>query len=518
MSARTLADLVTDIAAADGDREALIFRDEVTTYRDLDGQIEHAMAGLANLGIEQGDRVGLYLPNIPQFALAYYGVLRLGAVVVPLNVLYGSEELAYIANDCGVKAIVTATPLYPAVAKAVVESPSVAHVVVVGDDTPGTVAWSTVVSADAAERPRAAVEPGDLAVICYTSGTTGRPKGAMLTHRNFVANLEQIQAVEKVAIKPGERTLLVLPLFHIFGMNVGLNWTLWAGGTIVLVERFVPQAVAETIQRYRCSCLLAAPPMIVAWVNMPGLDQYDLKSIRSCLVGAAPLPVAVLNRFKELTGVEIQESYGLTETAPLMTTNAAGAAPKAGTVGPAGPGIEVRIVDRDDRDVPLGEEGEIVCRGENIFTGYWKREAESAEALRNGWFHSGDIGTMDSDGYVTIVDRMKDMINAGGFKIWPREVEEILFKHPAVQEAAVVAAPDAYKGEVPVAFVALKAGQQATQEEIISYCAEHLAKFKVPTRVDFRESLPKLPTGKVLRRMLRDEAKTQSVAGAASGT
>lgn len=516
MTATTLAGIVSDIAASDGDREALIFRDQVTTYRELDDQIERAAGGLAALGVAKGDRIGLYLPNIPQFAVAYYAVLRLGAVVVPLNVLYGSEELAYIANDCGVTAVVTATPLYPAIEKAVASAPGVTHVIVVGDEAPGTVSWSTVAGREATERPSVAIEPGDLAVICYTSGTTGRPKGAMLTHRNFVANLEQIQSVGKIAMKPGERTLLVLPLFHIFGMNVGLNWTLWVGGTIVLVERFVPQAVAETIQRYRCACLLAAPPMIVAWVNMPGLDAYDFSSIRSCLVGAAPLPVAVLNRFKELTGVEIQESYGLTETAPLMTSNAAGPAPKPGTVGPAGPAIEVRIVDRDDREVPLGEEGEIICRGENVFVGYWNREADSAEALRNGWFHSGDIGTMDADGYVTIVDRMKDMINAGGFKIWPREVEEVLFRHPAVQEAAVVAAPDAYKGEVPVAFVALKAGQSATQEEIIGYCAEHLAKFKVPVTVDFRESLPKLPTGKVLRRMLRDEAKARSAVNATS--
>jgi long-chain acyl-CoA synthetase len=506
MAIQTLADIVADRAATAPQDPALIFHDQPLSYGDLNARIERAAAGLAGLGVAPGDRVALLLPNIPEFAVTYYAILRLGAVVVPFNLMYSGDEIAYMCADCGISVIVTATPFYPAVAAALPQAPSVQHVIVAGDAPDGTVPFASLFSGQSA-RPAVTVAPGDLAVICYTSGTTGRPKGALLSHRNFVANIEQMQCVEKAAQKPGDRTVLVLPLFHIFGMNIGLNWTLAAGGTAILIERFVPEPVAQAVQQYGCTLFLGAPPMYVAWIHLPNLTDYDFSSIRTCISGAAALPAAVLQRFKELTGVAIQEGYGLTETAPVMTCNVAGPVVKPGTVGPPPPGVTVRILDDNDQPLPVGEEGEICCQGENVFSGYWNRPAESAEALRNGWFHSGDIGAMDADGYVTIVDRKKDMINNAGFKVWPREVEEVLFQHPAVKEAAVVALPDPYAGERPMAFVALKDGQQATSDEIIAFCGQRLAKFKMPVRVEFRPDLPKLPTGKVLRRTLRDDAR-----------
>jgi long-chain acyl-CoA synthetase len=247
--------------------------------------------------------------------------------------------------------------------------------------------------------------------------------------------------------------------------------------------------------------------MYVAWVNMPTLGEYDLSSMRGAYSGAAPLPIQVLDRFRAVTGVEIVEGYGLTEASPVTHSNCAVAVIKAGTVGRPIPGVEVRLVDEEDREVAAGAPGEIICRGENITIGYWRKPEATAEALRDGWFHTGDIATIDEDGYYRIVDRKKDMIDAGGFKVWPREVEEVLFRHPAVREAAVVAMPDMYCGERPMAYIALKEGQTATQEELIAFCKEHLATFKAPCLIKFRDELPKLPTGKVLRRVLRDEAR-----------
>jgi len=293
-------------------------------------------------------------------------------------------------------------------------------------------------------------------------------------------------------------------------MNAGLR----GGSSLILIVRFEPLPVLEQIQRHRATVFLGAPPMYVAWVNTPQLGDYDLSSLRMVVSGAAALPVQVLRRFEEVTGVQIMEGYGLTETSPVSHGNFA--APKGirpGTIGWPVPGMECRLVDDQDNEVGPGQEGEIVLRGENVMAGYWRKPAETAEAMRGGWFHTGDIATVDEDGYYAIVDRKKDMINAGGFKVWPREVEEVLYKHPAVQEAAVVPMPDSYAGERPLAYVALKQGQNATAEELVEYCRANLASFKAPARVEFRDELPKLPTGKVLRRILREDARQLAPVG-----
>lgn len=514
-SAATLADLVHDVAQRDGEKAALIFADQPISYAALDAQIEQVANALAARGIGHGDRVAIMLPNIPQHVVAYYAVMRVGGTVVAVNVLYRDEEIAYILQDSEAKALVIYEGFWPSGAAAVQQAPTVEQVIVVGQgEAPaGTTGWATLAREATPQRPPVAVQPSDIATICYTSGTTGRAKGAMLTHRNFIANLEQLEGLPRCKAEPDDVILLVLPLFHIYAMNVCMNGGLRVGATLVLVPRFEPHPVLEQMQKHRCTAFYGAPPMYVAWVNTPNIDQYDLSSVRFAFSGAAPLPVQVLERFRELTGVEIVEGYGLTEAAPVTHTNAMRMESKPGTVGLPIPCVECRLVDDEDNDVPPGAEGEIICRGENITPGYWKRPDATAEALRGGWFHTGDIATVDADGYYTIVDRKKDMINAGGFKVWPREVEEVLFRHPAVREAAVVPMPDAYAGERPMAFIALKEGQAATADDLIAYCKEHLATFKVPRQIEFRDDLPKLPTGKVLRRVLREDAANLAQVG-----
>lgn len=501
----TLADLVADVAQTDGERTALVFQDRAISYADLDAMIERAADRLAAFGIQQEERVALLLPNVPQFVVAYYAVARLGAIVVPVNFLYKAEEVAHVLSDSEAAALIVAEGFRETATQAVRAAPSVRRTVVAGAAPRDTIPWEN--DGPASKRAPVRVAPDDVAVICYTSGTTGRSKGAMLTHRNLLVNCEQVDRVAAIHFGPSDVTLLVLPLFHIYGMNCGLNATLRAGASAVLVPRFEPVPVLELIQRYRCTILLGAPPMYVAWVNLPELASFDLSSVRYAASGAAALPAQVLERFEALTGVRIMEGYGLTETSPVTHTNAAGPRPKPGTIGPAIPGVEAKLVDDSDREVPLGTEGELVVRGPNVTAGYWRQPEATAEALRGGWFHTGDVATVDSEGYYTIVDRKKDMINAGGFKVWPREVEEVLYRHPAVREAAVVPMPDSYAGERPLAYVALKPGCACTGDELIAYCRERLATYKAPVRVEFRPELPKLPTGKVLRRVLRDEAR-----------
>ncbi|MDB5076015.1 MAG: AMP-dependent synthetase and ligase [Chloroflexi bacterium] len=512
-NARTLADLVQDVAVVDGGKTAIIFQEHEISYAQLNQLIEITANALAKRGVGLGDRVCVMLPNIPHFVLAYYGVLRLGAVVVPINVLYKAEEIAYIANDSEACLVITHEAFQPQVMAAVAQAPSIREVIVVAGTKPTCdLTWwpavPPVLDPTATPRTPVAISPDDLAVICYTSGTTGRSKGAMLTHRNFIANCEQIEAVKQMSSNADDRLLLVLPLFHIYAMNVGLNCVLRVGGALVLMVRFEAVPVLEAIQRYRCTLFLGAPPMYVAFVNLPELNNYDLSSIRVANSGAAALPAQILKQFKDISGVVIAEGYGLTETSPVSHSNSAGPVIKPGTVGPVIPGVEAKVVDEDGQEVPVGAEGEIVIRGENVMIGYWRNPEASEEALRGGWLHTGDVGTVDEDGYFTIVDRMKDMINAGGFKVWPREVEEVLYRHPAVREAAVVSMPDPYAGERPMAYVAVRDGQIVTAEELIVYCQQRLASFKAPTRVEFKPDLPKLPTGKILRRQLREEART----------
>jgi long-chain acyl-CoA synthetase len=502
-----LGQMLAQSAARNPEKAAVIFKDQRTSYAELNARANAVANALSSLGIEPGDRVALYMHNIPLYMEAYYGILKAGGSVVPLNVLYKSGEVEYILRDSGAKALLTFAPFAPNALAATANAPEIRHVIVASPEPiPGTVSWAEVIANASTTEPTIEVHPEQVAVLCYTSGTTGRPKGAMLSHRNLFANCEQAMMVQAISTRPDDVIWLALPLFHIYGMNLGLNLTLMNGATIALVERFDPVGSLEVLQKHRCTVLYGAPPMYVAWVQTPSLRDYDFSSVRFIVSGAAALPVAVLEAFQAATGVPISEGYGLSEAAPIVSSNAAGPVVKPGTVGPAIPGVEVRIVDEAENDVPQGQIGELICRGPNVMMGYWHQPEATAETLRDGWLHTGDLASMDEDGYISIADRMKDMIIVSGYNVYPREVEETLFKHPAVADAAVVQYPDPYQGESVMAFVVLKQGESATEQDIIEFCRNEIAVFKCPRKVVFTDALPKNTTGKVLRRELRDQA------------
>ena len=502
-----LGELVARAAAQAPNKTAILFKDQQMTYGELNAKVNKVANGLKQLGVKQGDRVALYMHNLPQFVEAFYGAQVVGATIIPMNVMYKAGEIQYIINDAGVKAVITLAPFYPNVQAIRNETPSLEQAIVLSaDPVPGAALWHQAFAGQSDQATPAAGNEDEVAVILYTSGTTGKPKGAMLTHKNLIGNVQQCDQIERLKVSADDSVWLGLPMFHSYALSVGMNSCVYHGATMDIMERFDPTASLEMFQKDKVSIVLAAPPMYIAWVNHPNVSSYDLSSIRVASSGAAALPVAVLEKFHRLTGVEIMEGYGLTETSPVATTNAAGPVTKPGSIGPAIPEMEIKLVDDNDNEVPMGEPGELVCRGPNVMKGYFNKPEANEEAFRNGWFHTGDIATVDDDGYYSIVDRKKDMILVSGFNVYPREVEEALYRHPKIADAAVVAAPDEYQGESVLAFVVLHQGQEATEQEIIDYCRSTIAVFKCPRRVEFRTELPKNMTGKVLRRELRDEA------------
>jgi long-chain acyl-CoA synthetase len=347
------------------------------------------------------------------------------------------------------------------------------------------------------------VSEDDLAVLAYTSGTTSEPKGVMLTHGNLAANLHQQMSIPDAHVTREDIVFLSLPLFHIFGLNVTLGLVIMNGATGILVERFEPIAALRTIQKHRVTVLFGAPTMYSAWVNTPGADQYDLSSVRLAVSGAAPLSEDTLRSFEQIFGVKIYEGYGLTETAPTLTSNRMGDEPRPRSIGKPLPGVELRVVDDDGRDVELGDPGEIVVRGPNVFAGYWRRDEETKRAFVDGWFRTGDVAVQDEDGYLYIVDRKRDLVIVSGFNVFPSEVEDALLQNPKVKEAAVVGVPHPYTGEAVKAYVVLADGVVASESELIAEVESRLARFKSPQSIEIVDSLPHLLTGKVLRRALR---------------
>jgi long-chain acyl-CoA synthetase len=507
-----LGRMLAQTAARIPDKTLVLFRGQGTTYGEFDQRANQVANALISLGIQPGDRVALFMGNLPLFMEAYYGILKAGASVVPLNVLYKTGEVGYILKDSGAKALLTfssaATPFEKVALAAAPEAPDLRNIIVAAPESiPGTLSWATMIGNAPTTAPEVAINPDDVAVISYTSGTTGRPKGAMLTHHNLISNCEQDMRMPTFAVHDDDVIWLALPLFHIYAMNVGMNLSVMNGATIVLIERFEPVSSLEAIQKYKCTVLYGAPPMFVVWAQLPNIRDFDLHTLRFVSSGAAALPVQVLETFETATGVPITEGYGLTEAAPVVATNAAAPVVKPGTVGLPIPGVEVKIVDDAGNEVPRGEMGELICRGSNIMAGYWHQPEATAEALRDGWLHTGDLAVMDTDGYISIVDRKKDMIIVSGYNVYPREVEETLFRHPAVADAAVVQYPDPYQGESVMAFVVYKQGQQVTERELIDFCRDQIAVFKCPRKIVFRDELPKNSTGKVLRRELREQAQ-----------
>jgi len=518
------------------DNVALIFEGYKLKYAKLIDMAERLATALSAMGVEKGDRVALLLPNTIHNVVSYYAVHRANAIAVQNNPLYSDRELEYQLNDSGsrvlitfdllanrmidlrsktkVKQIITCgtgdylpfpkSMLFPLVAKKKGLKPDIKE----AKDVYG---FKEVLANYAPNPPKLDIGWEDVACLQYTGGTTGVPKGAMLTHKNLSCNVQQTAEwfPEFVKTAPTDIHMGALPFFHSFGMTSAMNLPLWWGSAIVLIPRPEPKALLDAIKDYGVNFLSAVPTMYIGMLNYPELANYDLSCIKGCFSGSAPLPVEVIKQFEELTGAAICEGFGLTETTPVTHINpfGEGANRKIGSIGLPIADTECKIVDREKgkKEMPIGKPGELIIKGPQVMKGYWNMPDETANTLRDGWVYTGDIATMDEEGYFYIVDRKKDMIIASGYNIYPREIDEVLFQHPKVKQACAVGVPDEYRGETVKAFIVLKDGKTATEEEIVKYCKENLAKYKVPKIVEFRESLPMSAIGKVLRRTLRDE-------------
>jgi long-chain acyl-CoA synthetase len=479
------------------EKSAIIFEGRHITYQELDSQAARLADTMKTKGIQKGDRVALYLPNIPAFIYCYLATLKIGAIAVSVNPMLKREELKYILDDSGAALLCTVGDLLPNVKTS--ELKTLQHVLVCeGEDQGHALLADWIGSGDAACRT-CDLGPDESAVILYTSGTTGFPKGATLSHGNVVSNAWS--AAHHAGYGADDRMALFLPLFHVFGQNFVMNATFAASAALVLYRRFVPDEVLTSIGRDRVSLFFAVPTIYINLLNMD-LSGFDLSSIRYDFSAAATMPREISLRWQERFGRKIYEGYGLTESSPFACYNH-DYCHKFGSIGTPIENVEVKILDDFDKEAPIGEWGEICIKGPGVMKGYWNKPEETARALRNGWLHSGDIGTMDEQGYFFIVDRVKDMINAAGFKIWPAEVEQYLYRHPAIKELAVYGIPHPEKGEAVCAAIVLKDGMQATGEEITAYCKENLANYKVPKRIQFVKELPKSATGKILKRTLR---------------
>jgi long-chain acyl-CoA synthetase len=503
-----LASLLEQSTRRDPSKLAVIFDDYRLRYGEVNGAANKVANALVALGVQKGDKVALMLPNTPHFPICYYGILKAGATVVPLNVLFKRGEVAYHLEDSDAVALIAWEGFAPEAAAGFAKSETCRHLVIVqapGSDNAlpeGAHGLNALLAQHEPTFDTVQTMPDDTAVILYTSGTTGRPKGAELTHFNMFANA-MIANDKLFGMGPEVIALCALPLFHSFGQTCIMNCVFYAGGTISLIPRFEPVKAMEIMQRDHVSYFAGVPTMYFYLLNHPDAGKYDLSSLRFCSSGGAAMPVEVMHAFNKRHGVTILEGYGLSETSPVASFNHLDRAPKPGSIGTPIWGVQMRCVDAEGREVPTGEMGEIAIRGHNVMKGYYKRPEATAEAIRNGWFHTGDLARVDEDGYFFIVDRIKDMILRGGFNVYPREIEEVLYGHPAIAEAAVIGVRDEALGEEVKAVVAFKPGKSASEAELIDYCKERLAAYKYPRSVEVRETLPKTASGKILKRELQ---------------
>ncbi|MCG6981073.1 MAG: long-chain fatty acid--CoA ligase [Deltaproteobacteria bacterium] len=502
------------------------------TYQQLADQVKRFAASLSQLGVEPGDRVAIMLPNCPQTIITYYATLRIGGVVVMTNPMYVERELGHQLRDAGAKVLVGLDHLYPRIDRAWKDT-AVEQLVItsIRDYLPfplnflyplkakkqnlnmkvpygGSIhSFKRLVQDSPGNPPLPEVAVDDLALLQYTGGTTGVAKGVMLTHGNLVANVMQISAWLPSLNCGEERFICVLPFFHVFGMTAAMNWPIYLAATMTLLPRFETKDFLKTINKSGPTIALLVPTIFTALINYPEISKYNLSSINYVVSGSAPLPVEIMNRFEKLTGSVILEGYGLTESSPVTHVNPVKSKRKAGSIGIALPSTDARIVDLETgtEEQQVGQPGELAIKGPQVMKGYWNMDEETAKTIKDGWLHTGDIAHMDEDGYVFIIDRKKDMIIAGGYNIYPRDIDEVLYEHPKIADAVTIGVPDEYRGETVKIFVVVKPGETLTEEEVIAHCKERLASYKVPRLVEFREELPKTMVGKVLRKELRAE-------------
>lgn len=548
--------LLDEAARQYGASGAIMYYGTEISYVQLSSLADRFARALVRLGLKRGERVSICLPNVPQFPIAFFGVLKAGGVAVPTNPLYTQPELEHQLKDSGAKIAITLDQLYPTLAAVRAHTP-VEHVIITSpaDYLPPVLGTLYRIKESVESRGKPHIDakalhadrsihtfkdllghahdrqgfevfplpepgrPNDLAVLQYTGGTTGVAKGAMLTHRNLLANALQAGAWTEQPLGTKHTTLCVAPFFHVYGLTVGMNLSIRYGSKMVLLPRFAIKDVLKTIARYKPDHFPGVPTMYLALAREAEKNHHDLSSVEVCISGSAPLPLEVQKRFEAVSHARVVEGYGLSESSPVTHCNPVYGDRRIGTIGLPMSSTDSAIIDPETwAFLPQGEQGEIVVRGPQVMAGYWNRPDETEKVLHDGWLRTGDIGVMSEDGYFTIVDRAKDIIIAGGLKIFPREVDEVLYSHPQVLEAAAVGVPDAYRGETVRAYVVVKPGEKLTQEELIAFCKERLAPYKVPKQVEFRDSLPKTLVGKVLRRTLRDDYIAQTQAAGATST
>jgi len=522
------------------------FGDEsMMSYRELEKASNKLANALLEMGVKRGDRVALLMPNCPQFVISYYAVLKVGAIVVATNPLYSPREMELQLKDCGAETIIVLSLFYKTI-MGLKERTSLKNVIVTNikeylpaqsrkafvafmerqeghrvriPRVKGIYKFQNLLHSFGPAPPAVKTDRDDVAMFQYTGGTTGLSKAAVATHFNVLANVYQMRAWgEPLGLDEGKEVILgVIPLFHVYGMVVVMHFAVLGGAAMVLLPRWETEQVLKAIDRYKPSYFPGVPTMYVALNSHPEVTKYDLRSIKLCNSGAAPLPVEVQQQFEEFTGGKLAEGYGLSEAPTATHANPVVGMRKTGSIGLPLPDVEAKVMDAEtgEKEMPLGEIGELVVRGPQVMKGYWNRPEETAMVLRGGWLYTGDLARMDEDGFFFIVDRKKEMIIASGFNIYPREIEEVLYEHPKVKEAACYGVPDPYRGQTVKVAIVLKEGESATEDEIIEFCRPRLARYKIPKLVEFRDALPKSLIGKVLRRVLVEEEEKKAKAGEA---
>ena len=534
---KTLPRMLEEAAGEYPHNIAVQFMSGKLTFKELNEEVDSFARMLAGLGLEPGSRVALHMPNCPQYVIAFYGTLRAGCIVTPCNPLYVERELLHQLNDAGAEAIVTLSRFYPLVREVKGKTKLKAVIVTsIKDYLGGSLKLLYTLFKEKKEGDRVKLEPGDHwllhllkryrnhplpevkedlqepACYMYTGGTTGVPKGAVLTHGNILANALQAREWLNKYDEGEEIVLGVLPFFHSYGMSIALNLALVTRGTLITVPQFKIDEILKLIHKERPTLFPGVPTMYVAINNAPGVENYDLNSIKVCISGAAPLPVEVQKQFEKITnGGRLREGYGLTETSPVTHCNPIFGENRPGSIGLPFPGVDARIVDLEDpsREMPVGERGQLAVKGPQVMRGYLNRDEDNRNIFHDGYILTGDIAIMDEDGYFYIVDRQKDMVIAGGYNIFPREIEEVLYTHEKIKEACVAGVPHEYRGETIKAYIVLKDDAVMTEEEVIKFCSENLTRYKVPKIVEFRDELPKTMVGKILRRMLVEEEQAK---------
>lgn len=517
------------------DKSAFHFMGKEMTYSAVYNEALKLADQLRKLGISQGDRVAIMLANSPQAVISYYGALLAGAVVVQTNPLYVEREIEHQMNDSGAKIMICLDLVYPRVAK-VKEKTSLSHIIVTGvkdylpfpknkiypfiqkkntgikvdltySDT--LLSFSKVIEEGEAKEIELNIDPvNDIALLQYTGGTTGPAKGVMLTHYNLVVNTQQCEEWMYKLEAGKEVIMAALPFFHVYGMSTVMNLAVRMAFKMIIIPKFDPKGILKAIEKHKATLYPGAPTMYIGLLNHPDIKKHDLSSIKACISGSAPLPLEVQTGFEEATNGRLVEGYGLTETSPVAIANLLWGKRKPGSIGMPWPDTDVKILSAETgEDAAPNEVGEIMIKGPQVMKGYWKQPEATQASFRGDWFLSGDMGYMDEEGFFYIVDRKKDMIIAGGFNIYPREVEEVLYEHEAVQEVCVIGVPDPYRGETVKAFVVLKDGAKVTEDQLDEHCRNDLASFKVPKYYEFRDELPKTMVGKILRRVLVEEEK-----------